>query len=111
MPLKLLFHLPEMTGKRVNAEWRGLEVVGLPLREQLNHVLQVEKSIVDRSRGEEVDVFPFADVRHCPVMRQRLSRVFTLDAWIPEVMGFIDDDDVGEFLNPTQPIREFAATQ
>ncbi len=41
-PLEFLFHLPEVPRQRMNSQGRAFEVVGLPLREQLDHVLEIE---------------------------------------------------------------------
>ena len=66
---KLLLHFAEMTRKRVNAKRRSFEIVGFPPGKQLDHVLQVQQAVVDRRRGQEINVFAFTDVEESPVMR------------------------------------------
>src|ERR1051326_8305590 len=65
---EVLLHLAEVTRKRMNTERGCLEIVGLSVGKEFNHVLKVQQAIVHRSCRQQVNIFSFAKIEHLPIM-------------------------------------------
>ena len=94
----------------MDAERSGLEIVSLPPREQLDHVLQIEQTVVYR-RGRQQKELLFSDEPvELPVAGTRIVFI-ALEARVPEVMGFVEDHSVGHLRHVVQPCGELALAE
>src|SRR5208283_3766907 len=100
-----------MPWKGVNAERCSLEVRRVPSRKQLNHVLQIEKSVVHWSSSEQIELLTFAHVKHRPVVRQRDGWILAFQARISEVVCLVDDNDIRKFPDSLQSFWVFARSK
>ena len=107
-----LLHVVEVRAQVVDAERAG-EVRLVPPREQLGHVPEVAEPVVDRrGREHEERLRPHRVVEQVeePVVARRFDAFISVApaARVPEVVGLVDDHDVGELGDAAEPLREVA---
>jgi len=100
-----------MAAQGVDAQ-RGTEVVLLAPGEELDHVAQIVELVVDGRRREHEDLLGAVggvdQVGKAPVAGGAVL-LRSLRPRIAEVVGLVNNDDVGQLLDPCQPGRIVAA--
>ena len=107
-----LLHVVEVRAQVVDAEGAG-EVRLVAPREQLGHVAEVAQPVVDRRRRQhEERLRPHRVVEQVEelVVARRLDSFVSVAPAprVAEVMGLVDDHDVGELGDPAEALREVA---
>ena len=104
------FHLVEVRAQVVHAD--GAREVGLVATgEELGHVAEVAQAVVDgcgRQHVHGLGAFRVVEQLKQAVVARRFDSPFgvTPTARIAEVVRLVDDDDVGEFRNAAETLRE-----
>ena len=96
-----------MDGQAVDAKGRP-KIVGLPPGKKFDHVLEVAEAVVHGRGREQEDLLVFGEVVHDAVAG-RAPAAFALDAGVPEVVAFVDDEHVGHLLDACQAFPVTAA--
>src|SRR5713101_621754 len=103
----------------MNSQGSSFEIVGVPLGEQLDHMLKIAQTVVDRCCRQHEQRLPIGDIEEAPIPRRRDVSLAansrdefpaTSDPWISEVMGLVDNDYVSEFPHPFKAFWEFVAS-
>ncbi len=110
-------HVDKVPAERVDSQRAGEIVVVrgticVPPHEQLGHVAEIMQRVVDRRRRQEEELLlasrAFHKVQQVPVTR-RAAAVLAGAAGIAEMVGLVDHDHVGQFLDPLEAVGELAA--
>ena len=88
----------------MNAKGRGKGVGNIDAREQFDKMLKVCEVIVDRRGGQKEQGLAFDDVVELPIARENFACFSVGEAAIAEVMRFVNQDHVGQFLDAFEAI-------
>src|SRR5437899_2556665 len=103
----------------MNSQRSRLEIVGLPTREQLDHMLKVPQTVVDRCCRQHDQNLSMGDIEETPVAGRRnvslasnSGNKFSPASYtgVSEVMGLVNNDYVGQFPHPLKAFWEFVAS-
>src|SRR5438067_2211723 len=94
----------------MNSQGSPAEIGGLPAGEDLDHVLEINESVVHRRSGEQEKRLAVGDVKELPVVRTALARL-ALNARIPEMVGLVDYKNVCHLFDSLYAVGKVPAAQ